>query len=364
VTSRLRLVTLLSVFIALFVCGRANAEPWFAVQTGFKCAQCHVNPAGGGMRNTFGQIWSQTQLPEKHLDIGDPWTGEVSKYFAVGGNLRASASVTKTPHQKTLSSFDVDEMRLYVEVRAIPERLSLYVDQHIAPGGSINSEAYGRLWTSSHQWYVQAGQMYLPYGIRLQDDTAFTRQVTGINFATPDRGVQVGFENPNWSAQLAVSDGTAGGSSTPDGKQYSLRAEHVQSIWRLGASVNFNNSTGESRQMQNIFGGVRTGPIAWLAEADYISDDNFPTKRKQIVGLLEANWTIRQGHNLKLTGEYFDPDRDVDRARDYQDRWSIVYEYTPFQFLQLRVGGRNYDGIPQNDGQNRRLVFAQINGYF
>jgi hypothetical protein len=30
----------------------------------------------------------------------------------------------------------------------------------------------------------------------------------------------------------------------------------------------------------------------------------------------------------------------------------------------LRVGGRNYDGIPQNDSQNRRLVFAQINGYF
>jgi hypothetical protein len=114
--------------------------------------------------------------------------------------------------------------------------------------------------------------------------------------------------------------------------------------------------------MQNIFAGVRTGPIAWLAEADYISDDNFTPRRKQVVGLLEANWTIAKGHNLKITGEYFDPDRDV--AHDYQDRWSIVWEYTPFQFLQLRVGGRNYDGIPQNDAQNRRLVFAQINGYF
>ena len=361
-TARLRIVTLLSVFISILVCGRANAEPWFAVSQGFKCAQCHVNPAGGGMRNTFGEVWSQTVLPAQHLDAGDPWTGEINKFLAIGGNLRASGTITRTPNQKTLSSFDLDEMRLYIEARAIPDRLSLYVDEHIAPGGSINSEAYGRVWTGNHQWYLQAGQMYLPYGIRLQDDTAFIRQVTGINFATPDRGVQVGFESTNWSAQLAVTNGTAGGSSTPDGKQYSLRAEHVQSVWRVGASANFNDSTGESRQMQNIFAGVRTGPVSWLAEADYITDDNFSPRRKQVVGLIEANWTIAKGHNLKITSEYFDPDRDV--AHDYQDRWSIVWEYTPFQFLQVRVGGRNYDGIPQNDAQNRRLVFAQINGYF
>jgi hypothetical protein len=136
----------------------------------------------------------------------------------------------------------------------------------------------------------------------------------------------------------------------------------VQSIGRVGAWLIFNDSTGENRQMQNLFAGVRTGPISWLAEADYISDDNFTPKRKQVVGLLEANWAIAKGHNLKITTEYFDPDRDV--THDYQDRWSIVWEYTPFQFLQLRVGGRNYDGIPQNDTQNRRLVFAQINGYF
>jgi hypothetical protein len=34
------------------------------------------------------------------------------------------------------------------------------------------------------------------------------------------------------------------------------------------------------------------------------------------------------------------------------------------QFVQLRLGARYYDGIPQNDLQNRRLVFAQLNGYF
>jgi hypothetical protein len=204
--------------------------------------------------------------------------------------------------------------------------------------------------------------MYLPYGIRLQDDTAFIRQVPGINFATPDRGVEFGMETAFWSVQFAASNGTAGGPATNDGKQYSFRAEHVMSRWRAGASFNFNNSTGDKRQMQNIFGGLRTGPLAWLAEADYILDDNFAPRRKQLLGLIEADWTVRVGQNLKLTAEYFDPDTTL--SHDYQDRFSIVYEYTPFQFLQLRLGLRNYDGIAQSDLQNRRLVFGQINGYF
>jgi len=364
VTLKFRPWFALALVLALVLYARgASAEPYFAVQTGFKCGMCHVNPAGGGMRTTFGDVWSQTALPATQLDTGaDVWTGELNKFFAVGGNLRASATVTSTPHQSTLTAFDVDEMRLYFEVRALPDRLSLYVDEHIAPGGSINSEAYGRLWFNNRRFYVQAGQMYLPYGIRLQDDSAFTRQVTGINFATPDRGVQVGMETAYWTVQLAATNGTAGAGATSDGKQYSVRAEHVQNRWRAGASFSTNDSTGERRQLQGVFAGLRTGPIAWLAEADYILDDNSAPRRKQAIGLLEADWNFRKGHNLKITGEYFDPDTSV--SHDYQDRLSIVWEYTPFQFLQLRFGARNYDGIPQNDGQNRRLVFGQINGYF
>jgi hypothetical protein len=41
-----------------------------------------------------------------------------------------------------------------------------------------------------------------------------------------------------------------------------------------------------------------------------------------------------------------------------------VYEHTPIQFLQIRLGARVYDGIPQNHADNRRLAFAQINAYF
>lgn len=44
----------------------------------------------------------------------------------------------------------------------IPNRLAVYVDEEVAPGGVFNREAYGMYWSAAHEWYVKAGQMYLP----------------------------------------------------------------------------------------------------------------------------------------------------------------------------------------------------------
>jgi mono/diheme cytochrome c family protein len=36
----------------------AEALPAYAAQTGKKCGACHVNPAGGGPRNAFGDAFA------------------------------------------------------------------------------------------------------------------------------------------------------------------------------------------------------------------------------------------------------------------------------------------------------------------
>jgi hypothetical protein len=353
--------------VALIVSGVsiAQAEPYLAVREGLKCASCHFNPTGGGMRNAFGNGWAQSALPARRIEgTGtDAWTGVLNSFVALGGNLRANATYTDVPNNDAASEFELEEMRAYLAITAVPDRLAVYIDQRLAPGGSTNLEAFARYTTKDQRWNVQAGQFYLPYGLRLEDDGAFIRQVTGINFATPDRGVQLGYESGRFSAQLAVSNGTASGPETDEGKQASLRVEHVQNAWRVGAGFNHNHTDEGNRQMQGLFAGVRTGPIAWLAEADYLTDETLgPTERKQWVGLVEANWLITRGQNLKLTAEVFEPDTDVDE--DEQNRFSVVWEYFPFQFVQLRVGARVYDGIPQNDLQNRKIYFAQLHGFF
>ena len=344
--------------------GRAHAEPYFAVQTGLKCSACHANPTGGGLRSTFGAVWGQTALPARMLgnEGGAPWTGEISRYLAIGTNLRAEANWIDAPNTTSASSLNVTTARLYVDLRAIPDRLSIYFDERLAPGSANNAEAYVRLWSKDHRYYLKAGQMYLPYGLRLQDDSAFIREQTGISFATPDRGVEFGFDGTHWVAQFAVSNGTAGGPELDKGKQWSLRSEYVSSRWRAGASLNVNDFDAGTRRMQNLYAGLRTGPVSWLTELDYIADGSFATTRKQSAALLEANWNFRKGQNLKITAEHFDPNPDL--GRDQQTRLSVVWEYTPLPFVQLRAGLRNYDDSRSIAFLNQRVAFVQLHGYF
>ena len=107
---------------------------------------------------------------------------------------------------------------------------------------------------------------------------------------------------------------------------------------------------------------MRTGPVAWLGEADLVRDTGFPEgARSMLAALGEADWAVAKGHNLKLIAEYYDPDRAV--REDQKSRWSFLYEWTPLPFVQLRAGYRRYRGIPQNDLDNRRTLFFELHGF-
>ena len=129
-------------------------------------------------------------------------------------------------------AFELEEVLLYAEVSLLKEQLSLYLDQRVAPGGALNREAFG-LYKSKRGYYAKAGQFFLPYGFRLEDDTAFIRQITGFNFNNPDRGVEVGIDAAKFSANLALSNGTPGVSETDRGKQVSFRSSYVETDWRF-----------------------------------------------------------------------------------------------------------------------------------
>jgi hypothetical protein len=344
--------------------GRGHAEPYLAVQSGLKCSQCHVNPTGGGLRSLYGDVFAQTLLPARHLDTGpDPWTGELTRFLRLGGDLRTEAAVTQVPHTQTVFQFQLEQVRLYVDAQVVPERLLLYADEQVAPGGSLNREAYVLYWSADHEWYLKAGQMYLPFGWRLQDQSAYVRQATGINMSTPDQGAEFGWLHGHWDAQLDVSNGTAGGPVTDSRKQFGSQVTYVESAWRLGLAADYDDRHAGGRGALGFFGAVRTGPLSWLGETDVIDDRSQGAGRGRVLaGLLEADWLIARGNNLKITGEYLDPNRSV--RNDGETRWSVVYELTPIQFVQLRGGIRYQDGIPQSDAQHTRLYFVEVHGFF
>ena len=303
--------------------GCSDAEPYLAVQTGLKCTQCHVNPTGGGLRGVYGDVFAQTALPAAHLDTGtDTWTGNVSNFLRLGGDLRTEALATEVPHTKTISQFQLEQVRTYIEAQVIPERLIVYVDEQVAPGGALNREAYALYWSAGHDWYLKAGQMYLPFGWRLQDQSAFVQQASGINMTTPDQGVEFGWLKGRWDTQLDVTNGTAGGPVSDSRKQFTGQLQYVESFWRAGMAANYNDKLGGSRGAYGLFAGLRTGPISWLGETDVIDDKSVGVDQgRQLATLLEGNWRIAQGHNLKVTAEYLDPNRSVDTTARPAGAW-------------------------------------------
>ncbi len=354
---------LLTACLLMVIGGDLHAEPYLAVQEGLHCSNCHSHPAGGGKRNTYGNVFAQTELAGKRIGNGNLWTGEVNQWLSVGANLRAGFLFEDTPNQEERSEFSINRGTMYVEAQVVPGRISVYVDQQFAPDASQNREAYVRLNSANKKWFALAGQFYLPFGLRLQDDTAFVRLATGVNFTNPDRGVQLGYDSGKWSTITSLSNGSGGGREIDSGKQLSVVSSYVQPTWRAGVSANFNDADAGDRSMFGVFGGVRTGPIAWLLEVDQIRDDiSSGGTVDAIASLLEANWQVRKGHNLKLSYDFLDPDEDV--SEDHQVRYSLVWEHSPMQFLQGRVGFRIYDGIPQVDRQNRDVFFAEIHGFF
>ena len=346
------MMRVIAVLAVLFAASTADAEPYLAVQQGLKCSGCHVNASGGGMRNAYGNVFAQTGLPARPATLdADSWTGVLNDWIAAGGNARGHWRRDDVPGSGTSTDTALQEVRLYLQITAIPNRLSLHVDQHLAPDDNDNREAYARVSTRDGAWSLKAGRMYLPYGLRLEDDLAYVRQVPGVSMFTPDHAVELGWETAQWTSQLAVLDG---------GDQVSARTAHVQPTWRAGASVNHRDTPLGNRLALGVFGGLRTGPVAWLAEVDRIDDESLVFDATPLVMLLEADWRPRQGHNLKFGVESYDPDSGSDTQR----RLSAVWEYTPIRFLQLRIGHRRYDGDDAIGFLNRDQTFAEVHGFF
>ncbi len=346
--------------LAAWIASPLHAEPYLAVRTGLKCASCHLDPDGGGLRTPFGDAYARNQLAARAIADGSAWTGTVTDRLRAGGDLRADASYVRTPGEASASDFAVQRAGVYGAFAAVSQLLTFYVDEQVGPAAAFAREAVALLRPAGGRYTIKAGRFFLPYGLRLQDDSAFIREITGISFATPDTGAELGLELPKWSAQLALTNGTAGGAESDAGKQTSLSAVYVRPRWRLGASYNLNNAAAGDREMGGMFAGLRTGPFVWLAEIDHITDATAQGSADSTVALAEGNWGLSAGHNLKVTYEFYDPPgRDDERTR-----YSVVWELAPFQLLQTRLGVRVYRGVPLRPVDNREEVFAELHAYF
>ena len=308
-----------------------------------------------------GNATAHGVLSAHHVDTGDLlWTGALNNYISMHGDFRAAATWSNAT--VTNDAFNSEQARIYLGLSPMPDRVLLYIDEQVAPDAAVNRKAWAMYRFAANRWYLRAGRMTLAYGLRLQDQQAFVRQISGINMDTPNDGIKLGNRAGPWEAQFAVSNGAAGGAESDNSKQTTAQVARVQDRWRVGVGANFNDSSAQRSIAGCLFGGLRTGPVSWLAEADLVNvQPNGQIQQHLAAALLEADWLLRRGANLKLTAELLDPNRS--RSGNLQTRFSVVGEYTPMQYLQLHLGARALD----DDSAQYQAVnqaFLEVHAYF
>ncbi|PUA27889.1 MAG: hypothetical protein B0W54_15330 [Cellvibrio sp. 79] len=351
--------------IALLFTQFALAEPYLAIKNNTQCSTCHINPAGGGARTTFGAYYGTHVLPQTAGSLNLFDAGNLSETLRIGADLRAQYNQSDRDEGEDTRGFETQSGQLYVVLQPKDSRFSLYIDEQVAPGGALNRETF-ILTKLKGNHFLKVGRIMLPYGIRLEDDSAFIRQASGFNFDTGDNGVELGLQYSKTLFNIAVSNGSSGLANDDKNLQLLTRAEYLGSIWRAGATALYNDAETGARTQANIFGGFNWQGFVFLAEMDLINDEsieNIPGEdQQQRVGLLEINREISKGYNIKLTTEFLDPDTHINE--NHRTRHSLLLEYTPFANLQLRGGLRKGDDIPQREAGNYLDAFVQLHFYY
>ncbi len=370
-------VTLSMLVLILWGPGSVQAEPYLAIQEGYKCSKCHVNMTGGGKRTDFANIYVQTRLASNFFDwrrykiesdeeideeenplktdaSSSFFSGRLNDYVAIGGDFRVILDRTEESGKRSEDVFRQRKQNIYLEIDLIPDRVLFY---QTMDGGGDAREIFGLFQGKFKQepYYFKAGQFFLPYGLRLQDDTAFTRAGTGFTYGAVDVGAEFGYEPGPWALHAALTNGTGASLENNRGKRLTASAAYVDKGYRIGGSyATGKNGQGVETSMWGINGGAQFGRIGVLAEIDFIDDSTI----EQQIALAELNFLVSRGNNVKFSYEYHDPDEAI--FQNARERYSLVYEPFLNQFLQLRVGIRENKGIPLNSTLNATFSFLEL----
>ncbi len=378
------IVSLSTLMIALS--SAAQAEPYMALREGYACGDCHTNRSGGGMRNLTVQRHGADIMHVANQGDGvlgkvdERFSPRISDFLSVGADFRVvdrllfqdnpdtDGRVKNNTAFRDLESndIDVDQATLYAELRLIPDRLSFYIDERVAPGGADNREIFalvdGMLPFGA---YIKAGQFFAPWGLKIQDRAAFVSSQSGLNFDNNVAGVEIGRSGGGLSWFVSVSE------NTEDNDADQLLTASASYMWTdsgpfksimIGGSA-AHDAPGDSEVgSYTAFGGFALGPLSVLAQAVLLDTEVASVSNQAWAIYGEANWLVANWINAKIAFDWFDPDDEV--SEDHRNRVSIGLEPFLDEYLQLRLFYRVFNGPENQLDKNRDELTLEAHLFF
>jgi hypothetical protein len=369
---------LVSVSVAVLAPPTAEAEPYLAVRFGAKCSDCHTNLTGGGKRTPFVAMHSRDILHD--LDLlplparVEAFNGDLTDFLSIGADLRAQNTYSfkddldangRVPNDRFFREeldsidFNVPEGVGYLEVDLLPDVLTFYVDQQFADSTS-NREAFGLIQIAA-PWspWLKAGRFFFPYGLSIQDDTAYVRSFTGVTFDNTASGAEVGVMPGPFFLTTAVTDAGDGDRNvvvTVNG--YAL-LQDVPVVRNVIAGASWQRPSPK-RNIAAFYAGANLWRFTYLAEVDLITD-NRPNSspRDQLAAYAEINWLLFDWLNVRGTYDFVKIGSNNDR-----NRFGIGIEPFINRFLQPRLVYRAANAPSTNVDGNRAELILEMHMFF
>jgi hypothetical protein len=340
-SSGARAVVALSVFVcALFASRTASAYPWMIRHDYTACAQCHVDPSGGGPLSAYGRAMGEVLLRTRYGDAdqgmdAEPGAGAkflwgalpLPAWLDLGGSWRLM-SLTQHVGDAPLSHqfvFMQQDLNATVQAGRFVASGSLGYEPKGGLQAAITRGADENL-VSRYHWFgyrldedatmlVRAGRMNLPFGVRDILHTLTIRTATRTNIDdNQQHGIAFSYSGANLRAELMAILGNY--QIRPDAyreRGYSGYAEWAPATW-LAAGVSSRVAHVELdpqalvpmwRHAHGLFmRAVPAEPLVLTAELDYILDSG--KNRPHSAGtqlMLQADLEPWQGIHYQLTGE-------------------------------------------------------------
>lgn len=340
----------------------ASAVPRYTARYEQRCALCHVNPSGGGLRTTYAAqklvpeeiAWLRSK-PEALAELETKLSKQVQigadfRTFYVGGDIEPAH----------LNFFQM-QSDLYIAIQPDP-RVTLYYDRSASAG--YESFAMGYLRPTL---YVKAGRFVPSYGWKFDDHTMFVRSELGfVPPANSDVGLEGGFSHGPFDVQVGVVNGSPGSILDTNTKVAGvLNAVVRKRVGPVGAALGISGyhqpTPARDTDRGGIYGYLTWNRFTWVGEADLLRrKDAGSDAIESVASSHELTYLLHRGLELKATYDFFDPDRDLQSGA--KSRWGGGVFTMPYPYLALEglVRRIEYDDGPFYGGQDYVETLLQL----
>ncbi|MGA9116381.1 MAG: porin [Bacteroidota bacterium] len=327
----------------LLLPGEAGALPRFAARTGARCQSCHVNPAGGGMRQAFGVQYGREELPLPALSEEfslEEFLTEITASIFVGADMRTLYYHQQVPDTGAgggpdRNAFWQMQGDIYLNFR-LARKVSLYLDKGLYDG----FEVFGLAQVLPAGGFLKVGKFVPAYGMRMDDHRIFTRDATG--FSPEQRPELTGMEAGVSPGPVALTagifnsrDGFGQGSTKAFLGRLEASLQGGEDFFvGLGGSAFTRKQGSERTTLYGGFGSVGYGPFTLLGEGTFIRSERDGAAVTGLAAFAEAGYAVHPGVEIKFLYDFLD--RDLDLKSGSASRYGIGAEFFPISGVEVR----------------------------